>query len=190
MPDIAKKELIKDFILKDKERFSLAEDIYDNMKSIAEDMFREISKKQIEFINKRNNWDLTFSHVSSDDTWFKVNDCGMRVYVNPHIYLQFHSWYFFKTYEMVIRAAENGFDPQNEDHLQLRNRIKIEFSEIFFENSWVIAGLRNYDYELNIGGQYRDLFDVYKNENNLRTMLCENFESRFKTQIEKILSFL
>ena len=185
MKQFDKKTLIKDFILKDEERFDLAGDIFDNFNSIIHYILNEIQDTLIDHINDENRIDIKLSEskTMADYHYFKAS-------IDNEYHIFFENYYYLKTYRLYLQG-EGGFDKNNETHFALHNQLKTknyDYLKVSGEE-WAIVSLKNNNYETNLGlgeSTRSILFDLLKDD-QFRSTLSDKFNQIFKDGIVKIV---
>jgi len=178
-------ENIKDFVLNDPERFGIAVDVYESFGGIVDFMLKDVLVDMIESVKTKHN----LPKLGLVDFGRQANNYWFRVELTDHYMLTMYSWKYFKTFELFLRDKDQGYDPNDGRHNKLREVIGAEqdFSVKAHEN-WFIVAIKNSKYELDIGGDYLDLFQVYdkRNGKSLRGRLCQNFSEKIGGTIARI----
>ena len=189
MKQLNKKDLIKDYILKDKERFLLAEDISNHFKSITDDMLKALVDQVIKHVNSQKNINLQYP-VSDQRGDYHV----IEVKIAHGYSIEIHFSYYFKYTGIGIRSGNADFDKENQKQIQLRRLFEEKFSNCTI-NIWFISWIRDASDGVNmyIGDNYGDLFSVYQDklENGPKMKkLCEDFDNIAGDTIVKIIEII
>ena len=190
---INKKDLIKDYILKDKERFLLAEDIFNHFKSITDDMLQVVVDQMIEHVCVNNPKKINLPYPVS---YQMANEHGITLTITHEYSIQIEFRNYFKYQGLVIRAGKDGFDKNNLKHKNLRKLLKKNFSTSEGTEDWLISRIHNASdgLSMNIGDNYEDLFSVYQDQQHTNgskiKKLCEDFDKIAGDMIVKIIEII
>jgi len=132
-------------------------------------MLRDIVVKVIEHLNLREGLRLQTDDIEvgqqSGYYWTKI------VLENGY-YLQLNSYYYFKTYQILLRVEDENYETESSS--ALRESLQKSFPDSSVEN-WYVVGISSDKRESNRwGGSYLDLFRVYKKPEE-SAHLCEKF---------------
>lgn len=151
-----KYEIIKDYVLKDRNRFSLASDIYDHFGEIREhfkDTILALLEREIKSEIPKAKIKLYHWHV---------NNQYIDMIYNDILKIQIQFWNYFKTPRLIIEQT-------NED---LDNEIANKIKDAKPENNRVYITLN--DYKFNKVSEILDLFDLF-HDDGLKKELLYNF---------------
>lgn len=165
-------ENIKDFVLNDRERFTIATSIYESFGEILDYMLKDVLLGLIETAGTKLKLNLQLREFGR-----QTNKYYVKINLTEEYHIHMESSYYFKTYVIYLRGSEQGYNPNNSRHLELRNLLKTDngLKNIYIENDWTIGGIRNQTSELDTGRSPIDLYRVYKNEDALRDRLFSRF---------------
>jgi hypothetical protein len=173
MIENGKFEIIKDFILRDRESFQLSGDINDSFEAVRKDVLEHIYNKVIKQLTDKYNIALTLDKIGFAKNYYSVHlKINKDYYILVTIYNYFNG-YFGKP-EIQFSFITGGYDPNLSKLVQLRDKLEGEYKKGFKTVSYAIAQW-SHDLDILPGiDNYEKLYDVYE-ENDLLDKLTSSF---------------